>query len=146
MLLWKFTLRHDIVSNSTKTTRIARTLAELLTSKSNILLANWRWNIEVEFHVTILYPNKIFASTIAFIITFKPSATNKKRKWERGSPYRKPLSIRNSSVGLPLTNTEAEDVQIHSFIHFLHKLVKDILPKEKKGFVIGIGYVKKWER
>ncbi|MCI69536.1 hypothetical protein A2U01_0090798 [Trifolium medium] len=65
---------------------------------------------------------------MASISTCKPSAANKKRKGDNGSPCLKPRSRGNSSVGLPLTKTDAVAMQTHSLIHFLHRVGNDILP------------------
>lgn len=55
------------------------------------------------------------------------SQQKKKKKRERGSPWRNPLSKENSSVGLPLTKIEAVAVETHSLIHFLQRTGNDIL-------------------
>ncbi|MCI87351.1 hypothetical protein A2U01_0108634, partial [Trifolium medium] len=65
---------------------------------------------------------------MACINTFNALAVNGKRKGESGSPCLNPLSKENSSVELPLTRTEVAAVQTHSFIHFLHRTGKAILP------------------
>jgi len=56
----------------------------------------------------------------------KPSAANKNKKGERGSPWRRPRSIGNSYVGLPLTRTDDVAVPTHSKIHFRQRVGKFI--------------------
>ena len=124
MLLLKFTFSPDIASNKTRIARIALTFAQHLVPRSNVSSANWRWVTDIDAVAPTVYPTNMFLSTTDFIIICNPSAAIRKRKGERGSPCRSPLFKGNSSVGLPLTKTEAVTVDTHSLIHFLHRMGK----------------------
>lgn len=126
ILLWKlnFKSRHYLKINKNNVHSL--TLDQLLTPKSNASSTNWRREIIVGGCIPTRYPVKILDSTMVVIITCKPSAANKKRKGERWSSCLSPLSNGNSSIELPLTKIEVVVVPIHSSIHFLHNVGKDI--------------------
>jgi len=126
-LILKFTLRPDMSANRVNTARKARTFAQLFSPIKSVSSANCKWDTTTEFDVPTPYPLYKLFSTTECIKTFSPSATNKNKKGERGSPWRRPRCKGNSYVGLPFTIIEAVAVLTHYFIHFLHNTGNAIL-------------------
>jgi hypothetical protein len=114
--------RPDRVSKSTRTDRRAHTFAQLLTPNRSVSSANWRWDTVTGSCSPILYLVNRFCATTTSINTFRHSAAKRKRNGDNRSPFQRPCSRENSSVGLPLTKTDAVVVLTNSLIPFLHEI------------------------
>ena len=112
-------------------------LAQLFSPINKVLSSNWRWDIITPLSYTLtLNPKNRSSTTMAFIITFRPSATIKRRKGESGSPWQSPHWKENYVVRLPSTRIEVIAALIHYFIHFLHNVGKLILDKNNIQIIL----------
>lgn len=73
-----------------------------------------------------LIPSSSFFDFASSSIRLRPSTVMRNKNCERGSPWRSPHRIGNSSVGEPFIRTDTEAEERHSEIQLIHVWLKPI--------------------